>query len=144
MVCNLSSCGCGCGYNSCATNLALSCKNPFSVCPCPTSSAVYCLFVTNQMTCSVRLCLTLSDSTTTSTIIPGFDTSGSGVQVGPFTSGAGVSLTITFMEASVYPVCGKLCPLYNNTLPQTYIGTGVEMSISSAGVVSFPGGYTCV
>jgi len=142
MVCISSSCGCGCGYSCCETNLALSCKNPYSVCPCPSTSVVYCLFVTNQMTCSVRLCLTLSDSTTTSIIIPGSDTSG--VQVGPFTSGAGVALTITFMEASVYPVCGKLCPLYNNTLPQTFIGTGLEMSISSAGVISFPGGYTCV
>jgi hypothetical protein len=133
--CN-SSCGrCACG--GCGSNSSYSCGNPYSVCP-PTSS-VTILCVTNNLACSVKLCLTLSDTTTTSTIIAG---SASNISVGPYTSGSGATLTITFLQVVVVSTCGSLSPLYYNTVPQTF-APAVQMQVSSSGAVTFTGSSEC-
>lgn len=122
----LFSCG-----NSCGTTVP-TCANPYSL--CPTVSIVTTLVVTNKLSCPVTLCLTLSDSTTQSIIIPGAATD---VTVGPYTSGAGVTLTITFLQAVVLSgTCNTVWPLYYNTLPQNDTTT-VTMIISATGAVTF-------
>lgn len=125
-----------CGNNFCGGSVP-SCGNPFLV--CPATSIVLCLQVTNSLGCPVNICLTLSDGTTTSVIIPGL----SGVvTLGPYTSGSGCSLTITLLQAVVVSAC-SLSPLYNNTIPQTD-GTSVAVAISSTGLVFSASDIPCV